>query len=431
MYNNSGGSKQEDYNVLLEKDKCLGKGAYGHVTLVTHKNRSTKEAMKVISKKFVQQHGGTILLQREVAIHKTLDHPNIIKLHDYFEDDNNVYQVMEYAEHGNIFRQMQKQGKFNEADCFNIFIQTSLGIDFLHSNKIIHRDLKPENLLIDAQKKIKLCDFGWSAMSNDQYRTTFCGTIDYMAPEIANSNAYTYAVDIWSLGILLYELLHGRPPYSGKNEQEKLRKIKSGNAIFFNQNLTDEVKHLIKSLLTYDQHTRPDMNFIFQHLWVMKHAKDFNINLKAIRTTRNPISASFGKQNSKNTPPNQKPFVRENISSTNNLFDGNMNSLNKKAGIEQKSSNNNDYKKNDYEFSKQKPSNDDFKNKFNKKGENDFTSGAFDNKSTYKKNLASQQNPRKNKQMVMDDFEHGNNNNKAGGFFNRFSLFCCGNRDKN
>lgn len=140
MYNNSGTSSLSDYTILLEKDKCLGKGAYGHVTLVNHKNRAKKEAMKVISKRFVQQHGGTVLLQREVAIHKTLDHPNIIKLHDYFEDEKNVYLVMEYAEHGNIFRQMQKQGKFNEADTFNIFIQTALGIDFLHSNKIIHRD---------------------------------------------------------------------------------------------------------------------------------------------------------------------------------------------------------------------------------------------------------------------------------------------------
>lgn len=133
-------SSLADYNQLLEKDKCLGKGAYGHVTLVSHKRRNTKEAMKVISKKFVQQHGGTILLQREVAIHKSLDHPNIIKLHDYFEDEKFVYLVMEYAEHGNIFRQMQKQGKFSETDAFNIFIQTAIGIDFLHSNKIIHRD---------------------------------------------------------------------------------------------------------------------------------------------------------------------------------------------------------------------------------------------------------------------------------------------------
>jgi serine/threonine protein kinase len=89
MYSNSppSGSRLDDYTILLGKDKCLGKGAFGHVTLVQHKTRYQKEAMKVISKKFVQQHGGIQLLQSEVTIHRSLVHPNIIKLIDYFEDD--------------------------------------------------------------------------------------------------------------------------------------------------------------------------------------------------------------------------------------------------------------------------------------------------------------------------------------------------------
>lgn len=91
----------DDYKILLDKDKCLGKGAYGYVTLVKHNTRSEQNAMKVISKKFVQAHGGSVLLQREVGIHKTLNHPNIIQLYEYFEDDKNVYLVMEYAENGN------------------------------------------------------------------------------------------------------------------------------------------------------------------------------------------------------------------------------------------------------------------------------------------------------------------------------------------
>jgi serine/threonine protein kinase len=190
---------------------------------------------------------------------------------------------MEYAENGNLYRQMQRQGKFTEKESFNIFIQSALGIDFLHHNKTIHRDLKPENLLIDANKKIKLCDFGWSAMSNDQYRTTFCGTIDYMAPEIVNSNAYTYAIDIWSLGILLYELLHGRPPYVGKTEGQKITKIRNGEPITFDGKLSDQVKHLVTNLLTYDQHKRPDMNFIFGHDWVKTYEKVFGINVNSIR----------------------------------------------------------------------------------------------------------------------------------------------------
>lgn len=101
-----------------------------------------------------------------------------------------------------------------------------MGIDYLHKNKIIHRDLKPENLLLDKEGNIKICDFGWSAeMMQTNTRTTFCGTIDYMTPEMLEDKPHDHTLDLWCLGVLLYELLHGHAPFKGRNDYEKCQNI--------------------------------------------------------------------------------------------------------------------------------------------------------------------------------------------------------------
>ncbi len=103
----------------------------------------------------------------------------------YFEDKENVYLILEFAENGSLFSYLRKKQRFSEIEAFVYFFQTCLGIDYLHKKSIIHRDLKPENLLLDKQGNIKLCDFGWSAEAlHNSKRTTYCGTIDYMAPEM-------------------------------------------------------------------------------------------------------------------------------------------------------------------------------------------------------------------------------------------------------
>lgn len=124
-------------------------------------------------------------LKREIKIQKKLSHPHTIKLYHFFEDKENVYLILEYAENGSLFSHLRKKQKFSENEAFIYFFQTLLGIDYLHKKNIIHRDLKPENLLINNEGNIKLCDFGWSAeVSLLEKRKTFCGTIDYMAPEM-------------------------------------------------------------------------------------------------------------------------------------------------------------------------------------------------------------------------------------------------------
>ena len=137
-------------------------------------------AMKIMNKKFLRQYSSTQNLMREIKIQKKLYYAHIIKLYHYFEDNDNVYLILEYASQGSLFYLLREKRKFSESDAFIYFFQTCLGINYLHSKDIIHRDLKPENLLIDKNGNIKVCDFGWSAEMDTNTRITFCGTVDYM-----------------------------------------------------------------------------------------------------------------------------------------------------------------------------------------------------------------------------------------------------------
>ena len=151
--------------------------------------------------------------RKEIDIHERLIHPNIIRLYGSIEDESNIYLVLEFAENGTLFEYSRNKGKLSEKESIFFFIQAVRAIDFLHKNNFIHRDLKPENLLLThGYRQVKLADFGWASEASDT-RKTFCGTMEYIAPEILNSSEYSKEVDVWALGILLYELLHGQSPF--------------------------------------------------------------------------------------------------------------------------------------------------------------------------------------------------------------------------
>jgi len=210
-----------------------------------------------------------------------MDHPHVIKLLHYFEDKENVYLILQYAENGSLFRYLKKKSRFKEEEAFVYFFQTCLGIDYLHKNGIIHRDLKPENLLLDKHGNIKLCDFGWSAEGQSNKRTTFCGTIDYMAPEMLMNQPHDHRLDIWCLGILLYELVHGVPPFKGQSENEKCRNIMKSTLDIeaFSPDLSMNVKNLIKGILKKIPKERLSMSEIFSHDWMKSNEKIYNIRI--------------------------------------------------------------------------------------------------------------------------------------------------------
>ena len=141
-------------------------------------------------------------MRKEIKFHKELGHPNIIKLYDFFYEQNKIFLILEYAPNGNLFTFLRRHGgRIPREKLVHLYLQICSAVKYIHDHGIIHRDLKPENILLDKRFNAKLCDFGWSTQkSAANPRTTFCGTYEYMAPEIFESRPYDHTVDTWSLG---------------------------------------------------------------------------------------------------------------------------------------------------------------------------------------------------------------------------------------
>ena len=157
------------------------------------------------------------------------------------------------------------------------FAQITSAIEFIHNKNLIHRDIKPENILLDSNFNIKLCDFGWSAESSPyENRVTFCGTLEYMSPEILRGEPQDFSVDIWALGILLYEMFHKRPPYSGRTPSEMMRSIRDIN-VTFSKHVPHEARDLMLRVLRKDQTKRLSIREIIYHAFLRKYGNVFSI----------------------------------------------------------------------------------------------------------------------------------------------------------
>ena len=267
----------------------LGSGSFGRVFLVSHNETKKQYALKEIDKrKLLVSYGKCDIIYNEINIHSKLDHENIIKLYNVHEDKDTIYIIMEYAEYGNLFELIKKEKNgFSEYKAFEYFIQVVNAVYYLHNNNIIHRDIKPENILIGDNNKIKLCDFGWAKELTLENRSTFCGTVEYMAPEIVENENYDYGVDIWSLGILLYELLYGHSPFKANNTKNVILNIKSHELTYDdkNKNISNSCKDLIKKLLNNNPQKRYKIKDILEHPFIKKHSEKYLTNFK-----KNPSS---------------------------------------------------------------------------------------------------------------------------------------------
>jgi len=264
--------------------KQLGTGSFGRVYLVSHNETKELFALKTIEKrKIMTTYGKLDIIYNEINIHSKLSHQNIIKLYNMHEDDETINIIMEYAPNGNLYQMIKKEKNgFSESKAFDYFIQVINAVYYLHSNNIIHRDIKPENLLLCEDNKLKLCDFGWAKELSLENRSTFCGTMEYMAPEIVGSENYDYSVDIWSLGILLYELLFGHSPFKGSNTNNIIQNIKSHELNYDDKNkkISKSCKDLIQKLLNMNPQKRLKIKDILEHPFIKKHAKKFSSSKK-------------------------------------------------------------------------------------------------------------------------------------------------------
>jgi len=150
----------EDLQIVSNHSSSkLGRGSYGEVRLIFTK-KGEKLALKSISKNLIETKIPLKILYREISVHRSLCHRNIIKLYDHLEDPSSIYLVLEYAEHGNLFTHIKRKRKLTELEAWNFFTQVCIGINYLHEQQVIHRDIKPENILLGIDNLVKICDFG-------------------------------------------------------------------------------------------------------------------------------------------------------------------------------------------------------------------------------------------------------------------------------
>lgn len=267
----------QEFEELEQKGKVLGKGSYGEVRLMLHTPTQQKYALKVvlprqINKAQFQRQNNLQIMKREILLHRQLDHPNIIKLHDHMEDSENVYLVLEYADRGSLFYEIRRQKRLPDDKARTYFRQVCEGVQYLHENDIIHRDIKPENILLDSTGCVKICDFGWCAKGTET-RTTFCGTLDYMAPEMVMGAGHTFAVDIWALGVLLFELVHGTAPFIARKDADKCQQI-LGLTYSIDPSFSPDLRDLISNLIKVAPEERLPLSQVLAHPWLLGRAKD-------------------------------------------------------------------------------------------------------------------------------------------------------------
>jgi serine/threonine protein kinase len=253
----------------FEIGKPLGQGKFGRVYLAREKKTKFVVALKQMSKKQLQRAHFEVQLRREIEIQSHLRHPNILRMYGYFYDENHVYLILEYCVGGELYKKLREKKRFDEKRSARMLLQLSHALGCCHSKRIFHRDIKPENLLIGKNGEIKLSDFGWSVHAISSRRNTMCGTLDYLPPEMVKNQKHDEKVDIWSLGILLYEFLVGNPPFEGATEQATYERIKSVD-LKFPPFVSLDAQDLILKLLVSDPNKRISLDEVKNHKWITR-----------------------------------------------------------------------------------------------------------------------------------------------------------------
>eukprot|EP01112_Ceratiomyxa_fruticulosa_P015369 TRINITY_DN450_c0_g1_i11.p1 TRINITY_DN450_c0_g1~~TRINITY_DN450_c0_g1_i11.p1 ORF type:complete len:367 (+),score=60.13 TRINITY_DN450_c0_g1_i11:54-1154(+) len=263
--------------------ETIGTGTFAAVKLGINKKTKQEVAIKVMDKKSLQKDGedNSNSIYAEISVLKQVQHPNIVSLEEMFETPNHIFLVMTLCKGGELFERICKRGTYSERDASALIFDILSSVQYLHLKGIVHRDLKPENMLFDTAEpedgkedtsKIKLTDFGLAKIIDAKtIMETACGTPGYVAPEVLIGSGYGPEVDMWSIGVILYILLCGFPPFYDENVATLFQQIIEGAYGFpspYWDNISDSAKDLVCHLLDTDPATRYTAEQALKHPWV-------------------------------------------------------------------------------------------------------------------------------------------------------------------
>lgn len=237
--------------------QVVGKGSFGKVIQVKKKDTGKIYAMKVLNKKNILENGELEHTRTEKNILQNLCHPFLINLAYSFQTEDKLYFIMDFINGGELFYHLQKDQKFEPNRVKFYAAEICTGLEYLHASGVIYRDLKPENILINEDGHIVLTDFGISkqGLDNESTTQTFCGTPEYLAPEVLQGKGYTKAVDWWSFGTLVFEMLTGLPPYYSQDVQQMYYKILNSK-LEFTDDMDEDTRSLLSGLMERDPSKR-------------------------------------------------------------------------------------------------------------------------------------------------------------------------------
>jgi serine/threonine protein kinase len=190
-------------------------------------------------------------------------------MYGHFYDQTHIYLVLEYAAGGELYKILQDAEKFHEQTAARYICQLSDAIDYCHRRHVIHRDIKPENILVGFDGEMKIADFGWSVHTASSRRTTLCGTLDYLPPEMIEGKDHDATADVWSLGVMLYEFLVGVPPFEEVLQKDTCHRIRNVD-VRFPPSVKPVARDLILSFLQHEPSHRIPLSEVRNHPWIIE-----------------------------------------------------------------------------------------------------------------------------------------------------------------
>lgn len=333
---------------IYKISKKVGEGAFSSVRRIKHRVTGEKRAVKTVHKKSLRTEEEKNMVFNEVAILRSLDHPNIIKLHEYYQDDMNYYMITEYCTGGELFERILSQGSITEATAAEYMRQIFSVLVYLEERGVAHRDLKPENFLLSSTADdayLKFIDFGSSQFySPGETMTSKVGTPYYIPPEVLRKS-YNYKCDLWSAGVVMYILLCGYPPFGGNTDQEILKKVSIGRFSFPSPEWDDisfEAKDLVEKLLCMDVGRRIDARQAMSHSWIFNASRAplnrgsaglLFRNLRSFRSEQMLKKATIGFITSQLATKNEREEMMELFKSLDTDNSGTLSSKELKEGF--------------------------------------------------------------------------------------------------